>query len=138
VTSPGHVFDATPGAVEVDFTGGLSGGGVYPAPGRCNALYCHGNGAFTGNAAADMPRPDCQGCHPRAGLIGLHGRHLAVPGVECDACHALTVAGADVILAPALHVNGDAEVAMTAPGLVFQAGMCNGACHDVDHVRRVW
>jgi hypothetical protein len=85
-----------------------------------------------------MPRPDCQGCHPRARLIGLHGRHLAAPDVTCDACHALTVAGSDVIIAPALHVNGDAEVALTAPGFVYQGGMCNGLCHDVEHVRRVW
>ena len=96
VLSVGHVFDDTPGASEVDFSGGLSAGGRYDGNGGCANMYCHGNGRTGGAYDHTNARPTCNTCHPSNRLGGGHGTHLR-EGVSCEYCHQDTAASANAI-----------------------------------------
>lgn len=137
VMSDGHVFDDTPAASEVVFSGGLSPDGTYDGEGGCANLYCHGTGRRNGAYDHTEPRPDCNGCHPRATLGGRHREHLR-EGLQCGECHAETAEGLDTIATPANHVNGVKDVAFTAAGFRRENGACSGSCHLERHANRRW
>lgn len=142
VLTPGHVFDATAGAAEVDFSSGLSDTATH-TPGSCSNLYCHGNGrAANGTATDDMATPGCGDCHgassAQAGTMsGDHGRHLR-NGVDCVECHADVVDAAQAITGPDLHVNGAKDVRITAAGFTRSGASCSGSCHNKRHFNERW
>ena len=137
VMSEGHVFDTTPGASEVDFSGGISDAGEYDGNGGCSNLYCHGNGRIYGEIEHTAERPDCGGCHTLAGLSGEHGKHRR-EGVSCEACHSRTVSNPTTISNVENHVNRVKDVAITAAGFQFENGTCSGTCHGERHSGRRW
>ncbi len=135
-TSEGHMFDATRGAAEVLFGGGLDAVGTYEGAGSCSSSYCHGNG--TGNNGAwshTQGAPGCGDCHPGpdSGLSEWqrmstpHDYHLEMAGSVCADCHGDTVGEDGSIVGLSLHVNGTREVAIDS--LEYESGTCNGTCH---------
>lgn len=144
VLTEGHVFDDTPGAAEVGFSAGLSSAGTYAGGGRCDNLYCHGNGRTAASFTHDRARPDCDGCHagPTSGETGartLSGRHRdhVRENIRCDECHAMTVSSSGAIATPAAHVNGTKDVVFAAAGMT-RAGTCTGTCHNEVHQAERW
>ena len=138
VLTPGHIFDdRTPGAAEVDFSGGLSPGATWDGNGNCGNVYCHGNGVNPGNYNHAAARPNCDGCHS---WIALGGRHLAHFGrlIGCVSCHNGTTDAAQMTADPVLHVNGTVDVIFETPDIAFNAGTCNGNCHGEQHNNRSW
>lgn len=140
VTSPGHVFDATPGQPEVDFGRGLATGGMYLGDGRCSNLYCHGAGIGGPGTADQRSPPTCGSCHPVQSsppgsfsqMSGAHAVHL-IEGTTCDQCHSNTVAG-EQLLDPEAHANGAADIRI-ADGLTvtYSDRGCTGVCHGEAH-----
>lgn len=143
VLSARHVFDDTPGQAEVDFSGGLSAGGVYNGSGSCSNLYCHGNGRTAGSYDHLFARPDCGTCHGSisnggSGLSDPHEDHLE-EGVTCDQCHSATAtARGTAILDPGRHVNGTIDVVLASGTLTRENGTCTGSCHGEEHGGRLW
>jgi predicted CxxxxCH...CXXCH cytochrome family protein len=152
VLSPGHIFDTTPGAAEVDFGGGLDTQGRFDASSGCSSLYCHGNGrGDTGSVSKTAAAMTCTSCHAgmasdpagRATMSGQHPLHLGVSGVTCGDCHHSVTPDGVAITAANLHVNGTREVAFSpdsAPGFAFDASAqsCTGSCHGHDHAGQAW
>lgn len=148
VLSPGHVFDVTPSAAEVDLGAGRSPQGVYAA-GTCSNTYCHGNGrADNGTIMASAGARDCASCHPSMAsnaaawqaMSGLHRLHLALGDVNCGDCHNDVTTNGTTIAAAALHVDGRRQVAFSEAGIAFDAAQqrCTGACHGHDHGNDPW
>ncbi len=133
VTTPEHLFDATPGRAEVVFVNGRSPAGQY-AEGACSAVYCHGTGLTAGSVASFVPASplDCQSCHPTGTQSAGHGRHAAYP---CSTCHLDVVADDQTVLAPDLHVDGVVEVRMSTGTYLADTRTCAGsACHPAGDV----
>ena len=147
VLSVGHAFDDTPGAAEVDFSGGLSSAGQYDGAGRCSNLYCHGNGLQAGAYTHEDAKPGCDGCHPgqmntRADwdrMSGAHSDHLR-EGLRCADCHQGTAQDdGRQIVDPDLHVNGQVDVRFSVSDMNRGGdGLCTGTCHMERHNRRDW
>lgn len=137
VLSEGHIFDATAGKSEVDFSGGLSPAGEYDGNGGCSNLYCHGTGRAYGAIEHTAARPSCSGCHTAPPRTGEHGQHSR-EGIACDQCHSETAQGSNAIGNVANHVNGTIDVAIAVAGFTFQAGTCTGSCHGENHRGRRW
>jgi hypothetical protein len=136
VLSPGHAFDATAGAAEVDFAG-IAAGGTYETA-TCG-VYCHGDGRTAG-AVADGTTPlDCDACHKTTTqlgqLSGLHSLHVGEDGITCADCHT-DVDAAGTVTAPADHVDG--AVTLGAIGWNGASETCTIACHDEDHDDAWW
>ncbi|UFS71400.1 CxxxxCH/CxxCH domain-containing protein [Geomonas sp. RF6] len=53
----------------------------------------------------------CASCHVATPTSGAHAKHLALPGVTCDACHTGGGVDATTSLGRALHANGTVNVA---------------------------
>jgi len=135
VLSPGHLFDATPGVAELNFSGGLSAAGSYDGPG-CSSLYCHGNGrGDNGSVAAYTGTIDtCTACHPAPPNSGHHqvGSHV---NAGCRACHNAVAGANNTIIGPELHVNGNKDVELRSGGTYnANTGSCNPSCHGT----RTW
>lgn len=146
VMSASHVFDDTPGSVEVVFTAGLSPTGDFQGAGTCASLYCHGNGRTTGSWDHTRGQPTCSQCHAGPGststaygmMSGQHRRHLT-RNMTCNDCHSSTVDATGTITAPANHVNGTKEVAFSVSGFTRSAaGTCTGSCHNERHSSERW
>jgi predicted CxxxxCH...CXXCH cytochrome family protein len=154
VLSPGHIFDKTPGAAEVDFGTGLSRQGTYDREAGCTNLYCHGNGrGDNGSVAANAGPLGCTSCHAGAAsgadgwsqMSGFHGLHLGVDGVSCVNCHSQVTTDGASILDPSLHVNGARDVSIIADPegtepvrFDAQNQTCTGTCHGHAHASRPW
>lgn len=133
VLSPGHMFDDTPGQVEVAFIGLATG--TQWAAGQCSENYCHGNGQQRGTVNSGELL-DCNGCHVRRGLSGEHGEHLG-EGVSCEDCHGEVVVSRDEIRTPSLHVNGRKD--FTMPDEITESDLrCSGRCHGERHSQDRW
>jgi predicted CxxxxCH...CXXCH cytochrome family protein len=135
VSSPGHLdgdnraeipFDALNPAASYDL-----------AAGRCDNLYCHGNGrASVGTMVwADDVTITCTSCHAMTGggatgLQGDHKKHFD-KGYDCVDCHQQVIGAGRVIVAPALHVDGLREVSILTGGSYAPATRrcTNLACH---------
>jgi len=147
VLTAGHMFDNTPGAVEVSLAGGLSPHGVWDGDGGCTSLYCHGNGrSENGTSHAGDASLTCDSCHPSlasgtAGwstMSGDHNRHLR-KGITCSECHNAVVRSGESISGPSLHVNGRPDRMFTANGFNQDAsGRCSGFCHNEFHFFEGW
>lgn len=158
VTTEGHLFDRTPGRVEVTFDSGLSPNGEYDAGSRtCSALYCHGDGqSDNGTIQADARPRGCGDCHASVTsgpngwpmLSAAHATHLQ-EGITCRSCHAQVVgdagAGQDPeVIDPGRHINGRPDVMVDEEGIAVVgfgwsvAGRCDGVCHSETHSNRGW
>jgi predicted CxxxxCH...CXXCH cytochrome family protein len=139
VLSPGHAFDDTPAAAEIDFSGGRSPNGVYDRSGTCTNLYCHGNGRGDSGTATDgMPTPTCGGCHAdRASpdrwgtMSGHHKTHLE-KGYGCEQCHADITADGVTILDPLRHIDRLRQIRFVVTTIAWDPATrrCTGTCHD--------
>lgn len=145
VTSPGHVFDDTPGRAEVNFSGGFSAGATYLGQGRCSNLYCHGADIGGSGTGDHLDPPTCGSCHvvPTSdpstydNLSGAHKKHLD-EGLTCDRCHANTVERS-VIIGPEAHANGAVDIRFAADVPVTYGDRgCNGTCHGELHSGARW
>ncbi len=133
VTTPGHLFDGTPGRAEVSFVNGRSPAGQY-AEGACASVYCHGTGLTPGSVASFLPASPlgCQSCHPAATQSAGHARHLAYP---CSSCHLDVVLDSQTVAAPDLHVDGTVQVRMATGAWLVATRTCSGsACHPTGDV----
>jgi predicted CxxxxCH...CXXCH cytochrome family protein len=147
VLSPGHVFDDTPAAVEVDLGAGISPQAAYDGE-TCTNTYCHGTGrGDDGQVAASDGALGCTGCHAGTqsgqsaleAMSGAHELHVSADGVTCGECHAGVTADGASIADRTLHINGARDVAFTAPGFTMSASQsCNGTCHGVNHAGLTW
>lgn len=148
VLSPGHVFDDTPGAAEVDLGGGASPQGAYDGEG-CARTYCHGTGrGDDGDVAVSAGPRGCTSCHAGmtssetalAAMSGTHQLHVADDAITCADCHARVTTDGSSIADRALHVDGERDVSFAAAGVTFAAGAqtCTGTCHGHDHAARPW
>lgn len=144
VFSAGHVFvgETTPGVAEVDVAGGLNPNGTYDGL-TCGNLYCHGNGqADDGIVERAEALDGCNGCHRDwtspswSSMGGHHQRHMN-EGFDCSNCHAATIDPSHEIIAPELHVDGTAQVAITTD-IEWSNGKCSGECHGETHTNRTW
>jgi len=141
--SAGHVFDDTPGKVEVSFEGGLSAGGTYDGNGSCANLYCHGNRIEPGAAQHDQALTDCNSCHAFDDAKKLSGRHdehvnggllgFLFDRVACNECHSAVVSAEGDIIGPELHVNGQVDYQLEQNGITYDGTRCNGTCHNAPH-----
>lgn len=154
VLSPGHVFDSSPGMAEVSFAEGLSRGGIYAGQGRCDNLYCHGNGREPGGITHTEAPVGCGSCHgyldTPENLSPSHGPHFrpVFPWLEpvqsCSTCHAIDIEPAgdgrpSITGGLDLHVDGQISLRFAADPttgerietLVLPDGnrRCNGSCH---------
>lgn len=146
VLSAGHFLtgDGTPGVSEVSFSGGLSTSAAWSSSG-CTNVYCHGNGNGTLGSVDIGDAVACGTCHAveaswwTGGWLNLGGEHIKHlwEGYLCAECHSATVAEGDVIVDPALHVNGTLDVALPY-GMTWSAGTCNGECHGEGHTNQTW
>lgn len=154
LTDPGHMFDATPGLAEVEFTASLGPRGHYSS-GTCSTLYCHGTGrepaTITAAASPSSQQQPCAACHAwqdsppevMATMSFMHVRHMGstMRGGEmsCADCHATITNREGDVLKPADHVNGLAEVALRE-GIAMRITPqgCEGICHDVQHDTQRW
>ena len=128
--SAGHLFDASPGTAEVNFTGGLSSAAVYSAP-ACSSLYCHGDGRNDNGSMGSYTETinACDACHATPPASGEH-RRGAHTSRECRECHADVTGSANAITGPALHVNGEPNVTLRNGGSWnAQTRSCNPTCH---------
>lgn len=138
----GHVVrDNTPGFGEVYYGGGISTIATY-YQGTCSNTYCHGNGSIGGEITDGDGPLNCASCHPDTNtpaawntLSGKHELHLS-EGVTCDECHSTVVGPNETITNPALHVNGDKDVAPT--GVTWNGSSCTGSCHGHNHDNDNW
>jgi predicted CxxxxCH...CXXCH cytochrome family protein len=140
-SDPNHWFDTTPQVAEVRFYGAAAGT-VY-ASGTCSSSYCHGNGQQPGSQADSATPLDCDGCHSwafdRGDLSGTHALHLGVSGVTCADCHGAVVDAAGTVVAPARHVDGDADVDLgAAVGWSAATSTCTNSCHSHTHNNTGW
>ena len=142
VLTPGHAFDDSAGAAEVEMSAGRSPAGTY-ADGTCSNLYCHGSGrGDDGVAEVDMAAPTCAGCHPSIAssstdwgtMSGDHRRHLGL-GYGCEECHEAVTTDSTTIASPSLHVDRQNQVAFLVDTLTYSAGnrRCTGSCHGESH-----
>lgn len=146
VMSPGHAFDATPAASEVDFRAGRSPGTTYDGDGTCANLYCHGDGRGDNGTATDgMPAPTCAGCHPSRSardrwetMSGEHKKHLE-EGFDCEDCHAEVTADGTTIRDPQLHIDRLRQVRFSVTTITWNPSTrrCTGPCHE-DHEDDRW
>jgi hypothetical protein len=144
VLSPGHLFvgDDTPGAPEVTLAG-LAGAGSWTVDGTCTNR-CHGGGLRLGPVHDGDPIDTCASCHPDATsgrdawdrMSGEHERHLR-EGLSCASCHPDTTTDGRHIAAPALHVDGVAQVQLPQ-GMTRSGATCSGTCHGEGHSGRRW
>ncbi len=143
-TTPGHMFDETPGKAEVDLSGGLSAKGKYGSM-TCSSLYCHGNGqGDTGSVPLNKSGVGCSSCHPgpsssevaMKGMSGKHARHVE-EGVGCYECHGEVFDQTYSPVNGSLHVNGTPNVKMPA-GITFTGSGCTGICHGEYHMSPGW
>ena len=149
----GHWFDATPGAAEVVFTGGLNAGGGYNGFSTCSNSYCHGTGAGSnGSVQHTQSVIACNGgCHAGLGslpeawsttMTGKHWRHLTTTmggTVTCYECHASTLASNNTINNVGNHLNGSVENQFPGTNIVLTTGgVCNGSCHGFTHTNEMW
>ena len=137
VTSPGHLFDSTPGRSEVVFGEGLASLGVYEGAGSCSNIYCHSNAVGGGGDYEHTQGPvGCGGCHPGPDssvtelmqMTSQHAYHTDVVDVTCDRCHSNVVNSQQQIVGLELHVNGSVDVNISE--LVYDGFTCNGSCHS--------
>ncbi|MFH1469687.1 MAG: CxxxxCH/CxxCH domain-containing protein [Pseudomonadota bacterium] len=140
VLSAGHIFvsDATAGAAEVDFTGGLSYRGAHTIGATtCTNLYCHSSGTSTSatGTATTGASYSCTSCHNTPPSTGEHGEHRSR---DCDECHDDTMSGSSTIQDPTLHVNGSVDVAFQASGMSWTGSRCTGSCHSEYHSSESW
>lgn len=150
ILTPGHLFvdDATPGAAELDFSGGLSPNAAWDGA-TCSELYCHGNGqGDNGSITITDSVDDCVSCHPHeesgsAGwstMSGAHDTHLSLgEGFECGDCHKRVVDKWEPIVNVSLHVDG--AVSIQPVGTITwdaTAETCTGECHEEHHDARAW
>lgn len=145
VLSTGHVFDDTPGAVEVDFSGGRAPAATYDGAG-CSNNYCHGNGqGANGQIAKDADPRTCISCHAGVGssfidlatMSGEHRRHIQ-EGLTCESCHASVAVNGTTLLDAALHIDGEVAVELKDPAMAISNGRCTGLCHGENHVSERW
>ncbi len=144
VLSEGHLFDATAGEAEVDFSGGISGEGVYAGGGSCSNLYCHGNALDQlGSYSHDSDPPTCNSCHPgpeasHLEYEGMGGQHLLHVDrqVHCSECHADTIDINNNLVGTGVHVNGTVNLTITQ--LDFNGTTCTGECHQRGHENETW
>ncbi|MDB4952701.1 MAG: cytochrome family protein [Myxococcales bacterium] len=151
VLSPGHVFDATPGEAENDYGAGLSPQAHFTrADGTCTNVYCHGTGrADDGNISARATTLPCTGCHPTqesgaagwGNMSGPHSLHMAsLTTISCADCHSTTTTDGTTIASKDLHINGQRDVAITAPSFDYKQATqtCTGTCHGYAHTNVIW
>ncbi len=142
VTSDGHVFDATPGRAEVDFSGGIAPDASWGGEG-CSNNYCHGDGQENGDIDVTESNLRCDSCHAppnvsgsgAAALSGEHREHIR-HDIECAECHP-NVDTAGRITIPVLHVDGEASINL-GPDISWANGTCSGNCHNEQHDDRDW
>ncbi len=146
VLSSNHIFDSTPGHVEVSFLGGISASGTYGGSGACSTLYCHGNGRTSqGSYNHTQAAPACGSCHPGPSATGIqalrmsgqHGRHIG-ERIACAECHADTVSSNGMIIGPDRHVNGMKDFRAPGTTITYSGGRCSGNCHGEVHNARRW
>jgi hypothetical protein len=138
VLSSGHVFDATPGAAEVDFSHGRDPGAVYSA-GTCSSSKCHGNGRTLGTITRNDSGGTCSFCHIGYDdpgnwdiLSGRHAFHLEAGGLGCADCHGTVTSDSSSISGRSLHLDG--AVAYTGEATFNPATQhCTGSCHGHTH-----
>lgn len=145
VTTPGHLWDATPAQAEVDLSAGLSPQGSWDGA-ACSDLYCHGSGRRSdGRVSASDGPLGCDDCHagPTSGrdawdtMSGEHEDHLD-EGLLCDDCHQDTTRDNRSIHEPSVHVNGVADFAPDTSYIRRTGDTCDGACHGFNHDDRDW
>jgi hypothetical protein len=129
-TSPGHMFDDTPGVAEVSFDEG-----TWDGVSSCTAT-CHG---------PDPVQTDdivtCASCHGDATdldrLSGEHEDHVD-EGITCSECHS-TVDDTNQIVRINLHVDGTVNVPLP-DGITRTASTntCTGTCHGEAHDNASW
>lgn len=143
-TSPGHLFDDTPGAAEVDLSGGLSPNGKF-ANLTCSSLYCHGNGqGDNGSVPLNKSSIGCSSCHPGptsssvaiGAMTGRHAKHVK-EGLGCYECHSGVFNDQYEPVDGSLHVNGQPNVKMPA-GITYSGAGCTGTCHGEYHMNPSW
>jgi predicted CxxxxCH...CXXCH cytochrome family protein len=143
-TSPGHMFDDTPGAAEVDLSGGLSPAGTF-ANLTCSSLYCHGNGqGDNGSVPLNKSSIGCASCHPGpesssialGKMTGRHAKHL-IEDVGCYECHGEVFNDQYGSVDGSLHVNGEPNVKMP-DGITYNGSGCTGTCHGEYHMNPGW
>ena len=150
ILATGHIFDATPGVAEVDFTAGLSAAGAWNAKkNACTNLYCHSTGqADDGEVSvADGPLA-CDSCHAgmdssreeRSTMSGEHSHHIG-HNIGCHECHSDTTSDDASISGTALHVNGVPDIVLDHdPQIQWDSTQetCTGQCHGENHNNRTW
>ena len=75
-------------------------------------------------------------------MSGEHARHLGVPSLLCNECHATVVSGGSAgvngtISNVALHVNGTVENSFPS-GVTYNGTTCTGTCHARSHTNEPW
>jgi predicted CxxxxCH...CXXCH cytochrome family protein len=142
VMSPGHAFDATAQAAEVNLTlDGRNPGATYNNAGTCSNLYCHGNGRTNGTAIDGNGPMTCGSCHGssanRANLSTYHRDHHGA--YACAECHnAVISTGSTTLTNPALHINKVKDIKFLATGFTMTGGLCSGTCHGTGHTNFTW
>ncbi len=144
VTSPGHMFDDTPGKAEVDLSGGLSPNGKFASM-TCSSLYCHGNGQGD-NGSVPLNKSDigCASCHPGpksssvalGAMTGRHSMHVK-EGVGCYECHSEVFNSQYQPVDGTLHVNGEPNYKLPN-GITYNGKGCTGICHGEYHQSPSW
>lgn len=144
VTSPGHMFDDTPGKAEVDLSGGLSPEGKFTAM-TCSSLYCHGNGQGD-NGSVPLNKSDigCTSCHPGpnsssvalGAMSGRHSKHVK-EGLGCYECHGEVFNSQYEPVDGQLHVNGEPNLKLP-DGITYNGKGCTGTCHGEYHMNPSW
>ncbi|MCB9683153.1 MAG: hypothetical protein H6733_16935 [Alphaproteobacteria bacterium] len=144
---PGHIFDGTPGRSEVAFTGIATGGAWVAGTSTCTNQYCHGNGQNTVSIADGTTSLSCHNsCHADRTstsdawqrMSGNHKHHLE-QGYACAECHADVTDSSQTIIGPALHVDGDPDIAFLNTNVTLNAnGTCSGTCHGERHQNERW
>lgn len=145
VLTPGHLFvdDDTPGRAETTFSAGLSDAASWNGSGTCSNLYCHGNGqGDNGSVNHTGSVSTCHDCHADqnsgswSAMSGEHSKHLG-EGVKCYECHGDTTNSSMDITDVTLHINGDADLALSG-GVLMSSGTCSGSCHGEGHRSEDW
>jgi predicted CxxxxCH...CXXCH cytochrome family protein len=143
ILSPGHIVvgDDTPGAAEVDFTGGLAPETAWDGA-TCSNVYCHGNGQSAAEVEHTAEPMNCDtSCHSGPGspetdwraMSGTHQIHLVSRDIrgECAVCHGETVSAEGTIIDMSKHINGRVDHSFTGrgEGVVWEGETCVGGCH---------
>lgn len=148
VLSAGHLFvgDSTPGAAEVDFSGGLSPEGTYLGGGSCTNLYCHGSGLENSGEVSDADGPlSCDTCHPFrdsgsaawSTMSGDHTFHVAY-NPNCGHCHNNVNDRNNAMPDPSLHVDGRIDRVSAHAMTIEEDNTCSGECHGAIHDKHQW